>query len=124
MAHTDHRRFGVWIASACSPLSNERHQTRGPGGDIKVPLGLPFEPDTERAALALDFLTGPWRFSLTRLSLLRGLHLRATNLDRSWREGAEIRGPGAALMMSACGRTAMLDQLGGPGPTLHDRLSR
>jgi uncharacterized protein (TIGR03083 family) len=94
------------------------------GGDIKLPLGLRFEPDNERAALALDFLAGPWRFALTRLNLLRGLHLRATNLDRTWREGAEIRGPVAALMMSACGRTAMLDQLDGPGLSiLQNRLS-
>jgi uncharacterized protein (TIGR03083 family) len=94
------------------------------GGDIKVPLGLPFAPDEERAALALDFLAGPWRFALTRFHLLRGLQLRATNLDRTWRYGAEISGPVGALMMSACCRTAMLDQLDGPGLSiLQDRLS-
>ena len=34
------------------------------GGDIRIPLGLPYEPDPQRAALALDFLTGPtpWGF--------------------------------------------------------------
>jgi hypothetical protein len=94
------------------------------GGDIMLPLGLPFEPNEDRAALALDFLAGPWRFALTRLNILRGLQLRATKLDRTWRDGAEIRGPVAALMMSACGRTAMLEQLDGPGLSiLRDRLS-
>jgi uncharacterized protein (TIGR03083 family) len=32
------------------------------GGDMRIPLNLPFEPDSELAALALDFLTGPWPF--------------------------------------------------------------
>ena len=93
-------------------------------GDIKLPLGLPFDPAQERAVLALDFLTGPWRFAFTRLNLLRGLQLRATNLDRTWRDGAEIRGPVAALMMTACGRTATFNQLDGPGLSiLQARLS-
>ena len=93
-------------------------------GDIRLPLGLPFEPDQERAALALDFLTGHWRFALTRFGLIRRLRLRATDLDRTWREGSEIDGPVAALMLCACGRLAMLDQLTGPGlQILQDRLS-
>jgi uncharacterized protein (TIGR03083 family) len=93
-------------------------------GDIKIPLGLPFDPDEERAVLALDFLTGPWRFALTRVKLLRGIRLCATNVDRSWRDGVEVRGPVAALMMSACGRTAMLGHLEGPGlQILRGRMS-
>jgi hypothetical protein len=40
-----------------------------------------------------------------------------------WRKGAEIRGPAAALMMAASGRTALLDNLDGPGlPLLRQRL--
>ena len=29
-------------------------------GDIRIALGLPFEPDVQLAALAMDFLTGRW----------------------------------------------------------------
>jgi uncharacterized protein (TIGR03083 family) len=94
-------------------------------GDIKIPLGLPFKPDVERSAWALDFLTRPWRFGFVPLGRLRRLSLRATDFDRTWGEGAEICGPVAALMMSVCGRTALLDVLDGPGlPLLRQRLCR
>ena len=42
-------------------------------GDISIPLNLPFDPDPELAALALDFLTGPWPFGFVPLGRLRGL---------------------------------------------------
>jgi uncharacterized protein (TIGR03083 family) len=94
------------------------------GGDIRIPLGLPFEPDPRLAALALDFLTGPWPFGFVPLGRLRGISLHGTDFDRSWAKGAEIRGPVAALMMSAAGRTALLHMLDGPGlPLLRHRLS-
>jgi uncharacterized protein (TIGR03083 family) len=94
------------------------------GGDIRIPLNLPFQPDPELAGLALDFLTGPWRFGFVPLGQLWGISLHATDVDRSWGKGAEIRGPIAALMMSAAGRTALLHMLDGPGlPRLHRRLS-
>ena len=94
------------------------------GGDIRIPLGLSFDPDPVHAALALDFLTRPWRFGFVPLGRLRGIRLRAKDVDQSWGAGAEIRGPAAALMMAVCGRTALLDLLDGPGlPLLRGRLS-
>jgi hypothetical protein len=84
-------------------------------GDIRIPLGLPFAPDPQLAALALDFLTGPWPFGFVPLVRLRGISLRADDICRVWRSGAEIRGPVAALMMAASGRTALLHLLDGPG---------
>jgi hypothetical protein len=49
--------------------------------------------------------------------------LHGTDIDRSWGNGAEIRGPGAALMMAVSGRTALLDNLDGLGlPLLRRRL--
>jgi uncharacterized protein (TIGR03083 family) len=93
------------------------------GGDIRIPLGLPFVPDPEKAALALDFLTGPWPFGFVTLGRLWGISLHGTDIDRSWGKGAEIRGPGSALMMAVSGRTALLDNLDGPGlPLLRQRL--
>jgi uncharacterized protein (TIGR03083 family) len=95
------------------------------GGDISIPLDLPFEPDPELAALALDFLTGPWPFGFVPLGRLRGISLYATDVDRVWRRGAEVRGPAAALMMAVSGRPALLHLLDGPGlPLLRRRLPR
>lgn len=53
------------------------------GGDIRIPLGLPFEPDPEQVRLALDFLTGPWPFGFVPLGRLRGISLRGTDIGRS-----------------------------------------
>jgi uncharacterized protein (TIGR03083 family) len=93
------------------------------GGDIKIPLGLPFQPDPGLAALALDFLAGPWPFGFVPIGRLRGISLRGTDIDRSWGKGAQTRGPVAALMMSVAGRTALLSLLDGPGlPVLRDRV--
>jgi uncharacterized protein (TIGR03083 family) len=93
------------------------------GGDIRIPLSLPFEPDPQQVATALDFLAGPWPFGFVPLGRLRGICLHDTDTDRSWGNGAEIRGPAAALMMAASGRTALLDKLDGPGlPLLRQRL--
>jgi hypothetical protein len=93
------------------------------GGDIRIPLDLPFQPDAERVCAAVDFLTGPWRFAFVPRGLLKGLRLEGCDVERTWGEGAEIRGPVAALMMAAGGRSALLDALDGPGvPTLRRRL--
>jgi uncharacterized protein (TIGR03083 family) len=85
------------------------------GGDIRIPLGLPFAPEPQLAALAMDFLTGPWPFGFVPLGRTRGISLRANDIFRVWGRGAEIRGPVAALMMAVSGRTALLHLLDGPG---------
>src|SRR3954465_5744957 len=54
-------------------------------GDIRLPLSIPYEPEPELAALALDFLTGPWPFGFVPLRRLRGISLRANDIDRRWR---------------------------------------
>src|ERR1700760_2599000 len=92
-------------------------------GDIRIPLGLPFEPDAQLTALALDFLTGRWPIGFLPLGRLRRIRLSATDVNRTWREGADISGPVAALMMSVCGRAALLEKLDGPGlSVLRQRL--
>jgi uncharacterized protein (TIGR03083 family) len=88
------------------------------GGDIRIPLGLPFEPDPNQVALALDFLAGPWPFGFVPVGRLRGLSLHGTDIGRTWGKGAEIRGPTPALMMAVSGRTALLGKLEGPGLAL------
>jgi uncharacterized protein (TIGR03083 family) len=113
------------------PISSPVFGPRGPladimvhSGDVRIPLGLPFEPDVQHAESAMDFLTGRWPIGFVPLSRLRGIRLSANDIGRSWREGADVVGPVAALMMSVCGRTASLDALTGPGSTLlRGRLS-
>ena len=93
-------------------------------GDIRIPLGLPFEPDPGRAALAMDFLTGPAPWGFVPRGETRRIRLCANDVDRTWGRGTEIRGPVSALMLSVLGRTAVLDGLDGPGlPLLRHRLS-
>ncbi len=93
-------------------------------GDIRIPLGLAFEPDSELVCLALDFLTGRRALGFVPRKRLRGLCLQATDIDRCWGEGAGVRGPAAALMLAACGRVALVHLLDGPGlPMLRDRLT-
>jgi uncharacterized protein (TIGR03083 family) len=94
------------------------------GGDIRIPLGLPFQPDPDAVLLALDFLTGPRPYGFVPRGRLSGIHLRADDRDASWGEGADLRGPVSALMMAAAGRAASLDALQGPGlPLLRRRLA-
>ncbi|MBV9352205.1 MAG: maleylpyruvate isomerase family mycothiol-dependent enzyme [Mycobacterium sp.] len=93
-------------------------------GDIRIPLGLPLNPAPVHAALALDFLTGPWPFGFVPLGQLRGIRLESTDIDRVWGKGANIRGPVAALMMTVAGRTALVGLLEGAGlPILRHRLA-
>jgi uncharacterized protein (TIGR03083 family) len=94
------------------------------GGDIRIPLGLPFEPNPRRVTLALDFLTGPHPFGFVPQGRLSGICLQGTDIGRSWGSGAEVRGLAAHLMMAACGRTPALARLDGPGlAELRNRLS-
>jgi len=87
-------------------------------GDIKIPLGLPFEPDPQLTATALDFLTGPVPIGLVPLGRLRGIRLHAMDIGRSWGNGEEVRGRAADLLLASFGRAAVLDGLDGPGLSL------
>lgn len=92
--------------------------------DIRIPLGLPFEPEPYVIARALDFLTCPAPIGVVPLGRLRGIRLHAYDIDRTWGDGLEIRGQAIELMMAAVGRTSALVPLDGPGlPLLRRRLS-
>ena len=47
----------------------------------------------------------------------RGLSFRATDVDWSWGDGAEVTGPGEAIFMALLGRRQALADLRGPGVT-------
>lgn len=49
---------------------------------------------------------------------LKGLALTATDADFSIGDGALVKGPAVALLLAASGRSALLDQLSGPGSRL------
>jgi len=61
-------------------------------GDIRIPLGLPFEPDPQLTATALDFLTGPVSLGLVPWGRLRGLRLHATDINRGWGKDRKSEG--------------------------------
>ena len=95
------------------------------GGDIRIPLGLPFDPDPQLAVSRARFsdrtaTAGICAAQSTARDPPAG---QPTSTDR-WGEGAEVRGPVGALMMAACGRVALVHLLDGPGvPMLRDRLT-
>ena len=85
------------------------------GQDIRIPLDLPSEPSIDRWQASLGFLMQPRaRFGFAPKPV-GGLRLEAT--DCGWTHGAgdEVRGPAAALALALLNRTALADQLAGPG---------
>lgn len=93
------------------------------GGDIRIPLSLPFAPELQQVGLALDFMTGPCPFGFVPRGRLRGISLHGSDIDRSCGKGAESRGLVSTLMKAVSGRTTLLDNLDRPGlPLLRKRL--
>jgi hypothetical protein len=52
-------------------------------GDIRIPLGLPFEPDPQLTVIALDFLTGPVPIGLVKMGQNRGIRWHANDVDQT-----------------------------------------
>lgn len=93
------------------------------GADIRIPLGLPYQPDPQHVARVLDFLTSRTQLGFFPHRRLRGIELHAEDTGRTWGEGAAIAGPGVAVMLAVCGRTVAFCRLSGPGlPDLQSRL--
>jgi uncharacterized protein (TIGR03083 family) len=92
-------------------------------GDIRIPLGLPYDPDGAAVRLAMAFVTTGRPVGFVPRGRLRGLRLSATDLDWAWGDGPAVQGRGIDLLMAACGRPAVLSRLAGPGRhLLADRL--
>lgn len=92
-------------------------------GDMRLPLGLPVNPESEAVRVALEFVTIGRPVGFVPRGRLRGLRFMATDLSWSWGDGAEVRGPGIHLLMAACGRATSLTHLAGSGgQELADRL--
>ncbi|HXQ19679.1 MAG TPA: maleylpyruvate isomerase family mycothiol-dependent enzyme [Acidimicrobiales bacterium] len=91
--------------------------------DIRRPLGRPRAMPEERLVAALEIMPSLSGFVGAK-ARVAGLRLVAD--DVSWAHGAgpEVRGSGEALLLTASGRTAALDELQGDGiTTLRSRLA-
>ncbi|WP_228714279.1 maleylpyruvate isomerase family mycothiol-dependent enzyme [Prauserella endophytica] len=91
--------------------------------DIRRPLGIPRDIPPERLQRVLDSVPTNPRLGARRR--IRGLRLRATDLDWSTGQGPEVIGTGEALLMAMAGRRGVTPELTGPGQsTLAARIDR
>ena len=89
--------------------------------DIRRALGRPRAVPADRLERVLGLVPGNPRLGAGRR--IRGLRLRATDVDWAHGRGPEVTGPGEALLMAMSGRPAALADLSGPGlGTLANRL--
>lgn len=112
------RRVKVPVVGARAPLIDLLVH----GGDMRLPLGVAMPAEPELTVAILDHLsTG--HPGLVPRSRLQGLGLVATDVDRTWRDGAAVEGTLNDLLMAVSGRPFVLDRLGGPGtPVLARRI--
>ena len=90
--------------------------------DIRRPLRLPRHIPDERLIAALE--TARSAPTLSAGKLIRGLTLRATDLEWSTGTGPEVEGSGEALLMAMAGRRGIAAELSGSGvTTLAERMS-
>jgi uncharacterized protein (TIGR03083 family) len=89
--------------------------------DIRRTLGKPRTIPADRLTRILPLVPSNPRLGAGRR--IRGLRLRATDVDWTHGRGPEVTGPGEALLMAMAGRPAALADLTGPGhATLAARL--
>jgi uncharacterized protein (TIGR03083 family) len=91
--------------------------------DIRRSLGLHRDVPVERLRPVLDFArVAP---PIGAFGRIRGLRLVATDFDWAAGKGAEVSGPGEALLMAMAGRDDALGELSGAGlPVLARRVVR
>jgi len=91
--------------------------------DIRRSLGRPRTVPADRLERVLGLVPGNPRLGAGRR--IRGLRLRANDVDWAHGRGPEVTGPGEALLMAMSGRPAALGDLDGAGlGTLAERLSK
>ncbi|NTY61005.1 maleylpyruvate isomerase family mycothiol-dependent enzyme [Mycolicibacterium sphagni] len=89
--------------------------------DIRRALGQPRTIPTARLLAVLQRVPSNPRLGAGRR--IRGLRLRATDVDWTHGAGPEVTGSGEALLMAMTGRASVLGELAGPGqPILAGRL--
>lgn len=90
--------------------------------DIRRALGLPRSIPAHRLVPVLTFSLGAP--TLPTKGNAKGLKLVSTDVDWTTGTGAEVTGPGEALLMAMAGRPSALDALSGEGlRTLRERVA-
>jgi uncharacterized protein (TIGR03083 family) len=91
--------------------------------DIRRPIGLARDVPPERIVAAMDALPAIGGFLQSRRTCA-GLRFVATDVGHAVGEGAEVSGPGEALVLAMSGRPVALAELSGPGlETLRGRIA-
>ena len=89
--------------------------------DIRRGLGRPRVVPAQRLQRILPLVPGNPRLGAGRR--IRGLRLRADDIEWEHGNGPEVTGPGEALLLAMTGRRQAAEELTGPGaPTLLSRL--
>lgn len=82
--------------------------------DVLVPLGRTVPSDPARLRWMADGVVAIGR-PLGWGTRVKDLRLIATDIDWHYGTGPEVHGPAAAIILAACGRDALHDQLSGDG---------
>jgi uncharacterized protein (TIGR03083 family) len=86
------------------------------GQDIRRPLGLAHRIPDDHARVVLDMLVTPKASkAFAKKGLLTGLRLEVDELHWSYGSGQVVAGGAEPVIMTLAGRTALLDDLSGPG---------
>jgi uncharacterized protein (TIGR03083 family) len=86
------------------------------GQDIRRPLGMGYSLPDDQARIILDLLVTPKAAkAFSKKGAVDGLQFRATDLDWSHGNGAEVSGTAEALIMTLSGRASVIDELTGDG---------
>jgi len=86
------------------------------GQDIRLPLGFSHHVPDDHARVVLDLLITPKAAkAFSEKGLLAGLRLEVDELEWSYGSGHVVSGRAEAMIMTLAGRTALLDELTGPG---------
>lgn len=106
--HLTPRGFTAGLGGAIALTDGLIHQQ-----DIRRPLGEPRTIPADRLVPALrTALFSPVLFGVLRV---RDVRLVATDLDWTFGRGPEVHGTAEALLMAVAGRSAVADELAGPG---------
>jgi len=87
------------------------------GQDLRRPLGLATSTPSAATVACLEMFSKA-NFPVGAKKRIAGLNLVATDMDWSHGAGAEVHGPGSAMLLAITGRRAGLDDLAGGGASV------
>ncbi|MEV5001296.1 maleylpyruvate isomerase family mycothiol-dependent enzyme [Nocardioides sp. LML1-1-1.1] len=107
-----------------APLDTRLVEAIVHGEDVRRPLGLVRDYDTEAVVAAFRWQARTSPAMGGAKAWFEGLSLRATDADLVHGSGPEVAGPALELLLASCGRAVALDALSGPGvATLAERIA-